>query len=185
MRCRQGTKNCHESRARFRGKRKAAQFCIPRLREPCHEAPAACGAQRLLRSPERIPVTGRSHHCKVAEVNAGRRQPGRIGNMRRGKPHDALARAGKSRERRQEKLQFADAFCVGENLGEHARGPPSARQLGIEWPESRGNCRHRGKGGRAAPDGLALQDFSEIHDTVFIYSISVRRKAVKITCPAA
>jgi len=72
MRCRQGTENCHESRARFCGERKAAQFCIPRFREPCHEAPAACGAQRLLRSPERIPATGRSHHCKVAEVNAGR-----------------------------------------------------------------------------------------------------------------
>lgn len=83
--------------------------------------------------------------------------------MRRGKPDDAPARAGKSRERGQKELQFANAFCVGEDLGEHARGPSSTRQLGIERLESRGYCRHRGKGGSAAPDGLALQDFSEVH----------------------
>lgn len=72
MRCRQGTKNRHESRTRFRGERKAAQFCIARFREPGHEAPAACGAQRLLGGPQRIPAAGRTHDYKIAEVNTGR-----------------------------------------------------------------------------------------------------------------
>lgn len=142
MRCGERAEKRHESRARLRGKGEAAQLGITGLREPGHEAPAACGAQRLLGGPERIPAAWRAYYGKVAEVYASGCQSWGIGNMRRRKPGDALSPAGKAGERRQKKLQFPNAFHVGEDLGEHAGRPASARQFRIERNEPRGDRGH-------------------------------------------
>lgn len=90
--------------------------------------------------------------------------------MRRREPDDVLARAAQSPQHRQHELQLADAFAVGEELGQLAGRPAIPRKLGIQGVKPGWRSRKALHQSGAAPDRLALQDVFQLH-TVIIYSI--------------
>ncbi len=139
---------------------------------------AGPGAQHLLGRPQGVAPARRTHHRKIREVHACRGERGRIRQVRRRQPCDALARRGQGSQRRQRELQLADSFLQAEDLGERADRPAAARQFPVELGVTRGN-RFGNPGERgAAPNRMPLQDVLEGDHgvTVFLYSIGGRGK---------
>ena len=160
-----------ESSARLGGDREAAQFLIPGMAEPSDQGMAGAGAQHLLRRPEGIAPAGGAHHGEMGEIHARGGQGGRIRQMRRREPYDALPGRGEPCQRRQDELQLADSFLQPQNLGERRGRPPAARQLPVELHITRGNCWGNRRERRAAPDGMLLQEVFEgrhLDNCVFI-----------------
>ncbi len=65
--------------ARLRRDREPAQFFVFGVAEPGNQGVARAGAQHLLRRPKRVQPAGRAHYGKVGQIDAGRRQRGRVG----------------------------------------------------------------------------------------------------------
>lgn len=119
---------------------------------------AASGAQNLLGCPQRIAPPGRPHYREVGEIDARGRQRGRVRQVRRREPDDALAGPRKRGERRQHELQLAYAFAPAEELAQRTRRPAAAGKLAIERGEAGGQGRRRGGKRSPAPDRMPLQD---------------------------
>ncbi len=118
-------------------------------------------------------MSGGAHDGEARKVDTRRGERGRVRQVRRRQPDDALAGPGQPGERRQHELQFADAVPGAEDLAQPAGRPAAARQLAIERGKAAGNgCNGalHGAGQRAAaPDGVPLQDlFQAGHSCIYI-----------------
>ena len=151
-----GTEQQHAGTARFRRHGEPAQFFVAGAAEPREKRPARPGAQHLLRRPQGVPSPRRAHHGELREIDSGGGERGRIRQVRRRQPDDALARGGKPRERGKRKLQLADAFLRTKDLGEPPDRPAAAGQLTIEIGVTRGNGTGKSCRRGAAPDLVAL-----------------------------
>ena len=120
---------------------------------------AAAGAQHLFGRPQRIAAPGGAHDGEMSQIDPCRGERGRVRQVRRREPHDALARGGERGERRQHELKLADAFAVRKDLGQRPGGPAAAGQLMIEDRETRWHGRRRLGEGCAAPDRMPLENF--------------------------
>lgn len=135
-----------------------AQLLVAGMAEPADQAMAGTGAQHLLRRPEGVAPAGGAHHGKMRQIDARGGQGGRVRQMRRRQPDDALPGGSQSRQRRQHKLQLADALLQAHDLGQRPRRPAASRQFPVKVDVTRGN----GWGNRcerlAAPDGVMLKE---------------------------
>ena len=129
--------------------------------EPGEQPVAGTGAQDLLRGPQGIAAPGRMHHGEMRQVDAGGGERGRVRQVRRREPDDALPGCGQAGERGQEQLELADALLQPEDFGQRAGGPASPGQVPVEVGVAGGNRGGEGRKRLAAPDGLLLQDFFE------------------------
>jgi len=155
----------HDERAaRFGGDREPAQFLIPGMAEPSDQGMTRAGAQHLLRRPESIAPARGAHHGEMGEIHARGGQGGRIRQVRRRQPYDALPGRGEPCQRRQDELQLADSLLQPQDLGKRRGRPPAARQLPVELYVTRGNRWGNRRERPAAPDGMPLQeDFEGRH----------------------
>jgi len=172
----------HAGPARLGRHRQPAQLLVAGLAKPGKQRAAGSRAQHLLRGPERVAPARRAHHGELREIDPGRRQRRRVRQVGRREPDDALAGAGKPRERRQRDLELTDAFLRTEDLGERSGRPAAARQLAVEGGVTRGNRTGNPSGRGSAPDGIALQEMLKGRHamTVFIYSIGPGRKGYDV-----
>jgi len=155
--------------------REAAQLLVARAGEPGEQRMAAPGAQHLLGGPQRIAAPGRAHYGKMGEVQAGRRERRRIGQMRRRQPDDALACPGKCRERRQHELQLAYAFTLAQDLAQAPGRPAAAGQLAVERGKPAWDRRQRAGKRAAAPHRMLLQDFFQGRHELYLYTVPAGR----------
>jgi len=161
--------------ARFRRHRQPPQLLVMGVAHPREERVAAPGAQRLLCRPERVTPAWSAHQREVGEIDAGGRERGRIRQVRRREPDDALARRGQANESRQHQPELADAFQVAKDLGQRARRPAAAGELGVQRRMAGGHRRGSLNMAAAAPyrrvpENL-LQGGSHRY-TDYIYSIT-------------
>ena len=68
---------------------------------------ATLGTQHLLGRPQSVTPASSVHERELGEVDAGRSQRRRIRQMRRSKPHHALAGPRKRRQCGQDELELA------------------------------------------------------------------------------
>ncbi len=146
-----------ESAARFGRDGEPAQLLVPGMAEPSDQAMAGTGAQHLLRRPEGVAPAGRAHHGKVCEIDPRGGQGGRVRQMRRRQPDDALPSGSKSRQRRQHELQLADSLLETEDLGQRPRRPAAPRQFPVEVDITRGNRWGNRRERLATPNRMLLQ----------------------------
>src|SRR5918999_5885990 len=146
-----------------------AQFLIARGRQP-GEKRLASRAQHLLRGPQGIATARGAPQRELRKIDPGGRQRRRIRKMRRRKPHDALTRPGERCERRNEKLELADARTLHEELGEHADRPAAAGKLAIERFKPGRKRRRAGRKRPPAPHRMPLEDLIQRrrHDCIYI-----------------
>ena len=161
--------------ARFGRHGKALQLGVARLLQPRRKRMAAPGAQCLLRRPERIAAARRGGDQELREIEPGGSQRGRIRNLRRTDPQDAVTGACQRRQRRQYEPELADTRLIGQELGEPLARPAASGQLDVQGRETRGLRRNVPGQSPAAPHRVALQDGIESlgtkTHTVFSYSM--------------
>lgn len=112
--------------------REAPQLLVARLAKPGEQRVAAAAAQNLLGGPQRVAPAWGIDHRQLSEIDASRGKRWSVGQMRRSKPHHALAGPRQRRQGRQDELQLAGPGARAEDLGQRAGGPAPARQLSIQ-----------------------------------------------------
>ncbi len=148
-----------KARARLGGKLQPAQIRVACLARPGEHRAADAGAQGLLGRPQRFLRRAGPDDEQPLEIDARCGERRRVGEVGRCDPRETTPRAREARERRPEQAQLADPRVSGQDLGEGARRPAAAGQLGVERGKAARNAR-RGDAAElgAAPDVGTLQD---------------------------
>ena len=144
-----GRKSATQARLAFGGDRKAPQLVVACAAEPAEQRMAA----RRSATPAPPPTAHRAARGR-APRRAGRGRcrrgkRGRVRQMRRREPDDALAGPRKRGERRQHELQLADARCAGPEARSAPRRASRRR-------EARGRA-HRSRWARRGPWQTAVR----------------------------
>ena len=142
--------------------------------------------QRLLGCPQGIPPPRGPDHGQALKAHSCGPESGRIGQMRGSQPGHPVPLPSQRGKRRQDELQLPYPLLAAKDLDQPPGRPAPAGELGIERLEA-GRHRHCAwrSGSATAPDGLPLEKACQgVHDTVFIYSISLFGKP-PVSAPAA
>ena len=107
---------------------------------PEKHAAAGRRAQRLLRRPQCVAVPGSLDDDDAGQVDAGRGERRRIGQVGRGDPDDEFALRGQLRQRRAEDAQLTYAFVLRQDFGQGTARPAAARQFGVQRRKARGDA---------------------------------------------
>lgn len=163
LRSSQRSKQHDESRSALGSHRQPAQLRIARTLRPGQQGVEGTRTQRLFDGPQRISPPRRAYYRQPVKGHARGGERRGVRQVRWRQPSHALAGGGQPGDRRQDQLQFTDAFRARENFAQRPGRPATTGQFPVKVCKTSGDGRRARRGRCAAPKVLPLEEAFEGH----------------------